>query len=170
MICVKIELTDDHIADIITELRSDIHLVEKLWNFCVPTGEWNIETKMMFIVSALPASAECSSRFVVMQLRLGPEFLTECEMCLRPFLVHQWAERYVDTAHEVAELYASMVLVPSQVKDNVEWCCLCAIREALQMIKANGGDPVCMGSDIETIQSTAVGWLYAVKRLNKSNG
>lgn len=167
---MKIELTDNHIADIITELRSDTHLVEKLWNFCVPTGNWNIETKMMFIVSALPVSAECSARFVAMQLMIGPEFLTECETSLRPFLVHQWAERYVATAHEVAELYASMVLVPSQVRDNVEWCCLCAIRDALLKVKANGGDPVCMGGDVETIQSAAVGWLYEVKRLNKSTG
>lgn len=158
------ELSEYHISNIIMDLRHDAEFVTRLWAPYVPVGEYSVDEKVAFIVSALPFAADCAPHFIAMQLTIGPEFFSDLGVGVEPGVVHDWVERYPDTAHEVAELYASMRLVPEGVKSNVEWACMCAIREALAMVAENGGDAVCMAGDVETVQSAAVGWLYEAKR------
>lgn len=156
----KTDLTDQHIADIIRELRSDVHLVEKLWGSCIPVSEYNIELKIGFIVASLPAAAECSPQFVAMQLRIGPEFMSDWHNEVKPEIVHVWSEEYPKTFEEVKTVYRKHALVPDHVKESGEWCCLCALREALGRIAETGGDCACMASSVETIQSAMAGWLH----------
>ena len=158
-----IPLTDQHIADIIRDLRHDVHFVKKLWSDCIPVGEWNIETEIGFIVSSLPVAAECSPHFVAMQLTIGQDFVDNWAKGVNPAVVHAWAEAYPDTLKEVALAYSGRRWVPDHIKSNAEWCCLCALREALSMIADIGGDTVCMASDVETVQSAFVGWLHEVQ-------
>lgn len=156
-------LTDEHIDDIIVSLHSDIRTVEKLWGSCIPVAEYSIERKIAFIIASLPAAAECSAQFVAMQLTIGPEFMSDWVDTVRPSVVHEWAEQYPKTFEEVTQAYRKRVLVPDDVKSCGEWCCLCALRDALDMIAKNGGDCACMASDVETVQSAFVGWLREIQ-------
>lgn len=157
------ELTDIHIAEIYKELGTDVHLVEKLWGSCVPATECSIEMKIGFIIASLPAAAICSPKFVAMQLRIGPEFMTGWDNNVKPGVVLAWSESYPKTFEEVAEVYRKHALVPDDIKESNQWCCMCALREALCMIAERGGDCVCMASDVETVQSAFVGWLHEIQ-------
>lgn len=165
------KLTEKHVASVIARLSESGRVtVRKLWAACVPEGSYTDVEELAFIVAAQPYAAECSARFVALQLLIGPEFGSEFKLTVRPGVVHEWAEHYTKTFNEVSEMYRSLHNVPAEVSENGEWCCLCALREAIQRAYANGFSPLCMASDVEGIQSLACGWLHYIERDMKNAG
>ena len=162
-------VTQEYIDRVVQRLGRDGELVTKLWSECVPVNEYLVEDKLPYIIASLPGVVKMSPQFACMQLTIGPEFVQDWGIQLKPEVIHVWAEEYPKTAIDVAETYRKAHTLPDSVSRSVEWACMQAIREEVRILQVNGADVSTIPHEVEGLQSTALMWLYEMqKEENKS--